>query len=188
MNNADVNVEWGETKMARDVSIKHLDGMEGSLTELVKAYLDAKGADYKIATKDENSDVMKIRGIDPFIEPGSVMIGKSTDAGSELMIVEELDKVCGVSGRFHKTHDTRVDSIIDRADYVTFTTYKNSRDLTMSTSLEARMSGIYFGGGRTSIRMPGVLKDTEPADLRRESFQVKCECNGGRLECKANVF
>lgn len=112
--------------MKASEEVSKLEGKEGSLTDLVKQFLDAKKVNYSVFKADPGSNVARIKGVEPFIEPGSIMIEKN----GKKVIIEELTKVCGMSGRYHDTDDkVRTHAILDRAQRIVFSTYQDKKDL-----------------------------------------------------------
>ncbi len=87
--------------MKASEEVRKLDGKEGSLTDLARQYLDTKKVNYSILKAEPGDNVARPKGVEPFVEPGSVMIEKN----GKKVIIEELTKVCGASGRYHDTDE-----------------------------------------------------------------------------------
>jgi hypothetical protein len=100
--------------------VRKLDGKEGSLTDITRQYLDAKKVNYSILKAEPGDNVARPKDVDPFVEPGSIMIEKN----GKKVIIEELTKICGASGRFHDTDEkVRAHVVIDRTQKIVFKTY-----------------------------------------------------------------
>lgn len=167
--------------------IKALHGKEGKLTDLVRQYLDVKKANYKIVKAEPGERAARIKGVDPFVEQGSIMIEKD----EKKVIIEELTKICGMSGRFHQRGDINIDSILDKARRVLFRTFKDSKDLYIHMDLEAKEPtyGGYLGGGNISIRIKDILKEPSKIPEYDEAYEINCECvELGKLKCKGKAW
>ncbi len=167
--------------------VRKLKGKEGSATELIRQYLEAKKANFSIVKVDPGENVSRVKRVDPFIEPGSIMIEKN----GKMVIIEELTKVCGVSGRYHDTDEkTNVNAILDRSKRVFFKTYKDKKDLYIMTETKIKEPtfGLYLGGGEINVNMKDVLKEPSKIPDYDETFEINCDCESGKLKCKANVW
>lgn len=167
--------------------VRKLDGKEGNLTDLVKQYLDAKKANYTVLKAEPNDTVARPKGVEPFVEPGSIMIEKD----GKKVIIEELTKVCGVSGRYHDTDEkVRTHAIIDRAQRVFFKTSKDKKDLYIYSESEIKdpSFGIYLGGGKITVDMKDILKEPSKIPDYDETFEIRCKCEEYKLKCKGNAW
>lgn len=167
--------------------VRKLDGKEGSLTDLARQYLDAKKANYSVLEADPGDTVARPKGIDPFVEPGSVMIEKN----GKKVIIEELTKVCGASGRYHDTDKkVRTHVIIDRVPRVLFKTRKDEKDLYIHTGAEIKEPtfGLYLGGGKITVNMEDILKEPSKIPDYDETFEINCKCEEYKLKCKGNAW
>lgn len=172
--------------MKASESLLKLQDREGNLTDLIKDYLDLKKVDYKIVKAEPGERVARIKGVEPFVEPGSIMIEKD----GKKVIIEELTKVCGISGRFHERNGVNVDSVLDRPKRVLFTTYKDKKDLFIHTDLQARepMFGISLGGGNITTKINDILKEPSKIPESDEVYEIRCECDLGKLKCKGRAW
>lgn len=167
--------------------IRTLHDKEGKLTDLVRQYLDVKKANYTIVKAEPGERVAYIKGVDPFVEAGSIMIEKDGNK----VIIEELTKICGMAGRFHQRNSVNIDSILDRARRVLFKTYKDKKDLYILMDLEAKEPtfGLYLGGGNISIRIKDILKEPSKIPEYDETYEINCECvELGKLKCKGRAW
>ncbi len=172
--------------MKASEEVAKLNGKEGSLTDLAKQYLDIKKANYTVIKAEPGSNVARPKGVDPFVEPGSIMIEKN----GKKVILEELTKVCGVSGRYHDSDSkVKVHSILNRAQRVVFKTYNDQKDLRILTDSEIKdpAFGLYLGGGELVVDMQDVLKEPTKLPESHETFQIDCKCEG-QLKCKGYVW
>ena len=178
----------GETNMKVSEEVRKLDGKEGKLTELVKQYLDIKKASYAIAKAEPEDTVARPKGVDPFVEPGSIMIEKN----GKKVIIEELAKVCGASGRYHDTDEkVRVHAILDRVPRVLFTTYKDKKSLHIHTDIEIKEPtfGSYMGGGRITVDFDDALREPSKIPDYDETYEIRCECEPYKpLKCKGHAW
>ncbi len=167
--------------------VAKLNGREGKLTDLVKAYLDTKKVNYTIAKAEPGDNVARLKGVEPFVEPGSVIIEKN----GKKVIIEELTKVCGVSGRFHDTDDkVQAHTIIDRAPRVLFKTRKNEKELHVYTEAEIKDEfGLYLGGGKITVDMKDALREPSKIPDYDETYEIRCKCEGFEgLKCKGSAW
>jgi hypothetical protein len=167
--------------------IRKLNDKEGSLTDLARQYLDAKKANYTVVKADPGEKVARIKGVDPFVEPGSIMIEKN----GKKVIIEELTKVCGVSGRYHDTDENvKTHAILDRAPRILFKTRKDKKDLYIYTEAEIKepIYGLYLGGGKITVDMKDVLKEPSKIPDYDETFEIRCKCEDYRLKCKGHAW
>lgn len=165
-----------------------LDGKEGKLTELVKQYLDTKKANYIIAKAEPGDTAARPKGVEPAVEPGSIMIEKN----GKKVIIEELTKVCGASGRFHDTDKKiRTHAILDRVPRVLFKTYKDKKNLHIHTDIEIKdpTFGLYLGGGRLTINIEDALIEPSKIPDYDETYEIRCECEPYKgLKCKGHAW
>lgn len=172
--------------MKASEEVSKLEGKEGSLTDLVKQFLDAKKVNYSVIKADPGSNVARIKGVEPFVESGSIMIEKN----GKKVIIEELTKVCGMSGRYHDTDDkVRTHAILDRAQRIVFSTYQDKKDLHIHTEAKIKepLLGLYMGGGEITVDMKDILKEPSKIPDVNETFEINCECADG-LKCKGHVW
>ncbi len=172
--------------MRASEEISKLNGKEGSLTDLAREYLDAKKANYSILKAEPGDRVARPKNVEPFVEPGSIMIEKD----GKKVIIEELTKVCGVSGRYHDTDEkVRTHAILDRATRILFKTYKDKKDLYIYTEAEIKepVLGLYLGGGKITVDMKDVLKEPSKIPEHDETYEINCKCDNG-LKCKGNAW
>ena len=166
--------------------IRKLDGKEGKLTELAKQYLDTKKANYIIAKAEPGNTVARPKGVETFVEPGSIMIEKN----GKKVIIEELTKVCGMSGRFHDTDEKiRTHAILDRPSRVLFKTYKDEKRLHIHTDVEIKEPtfGLYLGGGHITVDIEDALREPSKIPDYDETYEIRCECDRG-LKCKGHAW
>lgn len=166
--------------------VKKLDGKEGSLTELVRQYLDAKKVNYSILKAEPGANVARPEDVEPFVEPESIMIEKN----GKKVIIEELTKICGASGRFHDTDEkVRAHAILDRIPRIVFKTYKDKKSLHIHTEAEIKdpAFGLYLGGGHITVDMEDILKEPSKIPDHNETFEINCKCEG-KLKCKGNAW
>lgn len=163
-----------------------LSGIERNLIDLIKSYLDIKRVNYKIIEADPGENVARIKGLSTAIEPGSIMIDKD----DRKFIIEKLTKVCGASVRLHERNGTTIDFELNKLGRILFKTYKDKKDLYIYAELEAREPtfGLYIGGGNISIRMKDILKEPSNIPEFDETFEIKCECEEGKLKCKGSAW
>jgi len=167
--------------------IRKLKGKEGSITDLARQYLEAKKANFSIVKADPGENVARIKGVEPFVEPGSIMIEKD----GKKIIIEELTKVCGVSGRYHDTDQkANIHATVDRAQRVLFKTYKDKKDLYIFTESEIKdpSFGFYLGGANIRATIKDALKEPSNIPDYDETFEIDCKCEDYKLKCKANVW
>lgn len=168
--------------------VRKLDGKEGKLTELIKQYLDIKKANYTIAKAEPGETVARPKGVETFVEPGSIMIEKN----GKKVIIEELTKVCGISGRFHDTDEkVGVHTILDKVPRVLFKTYKDKKSLYIHTDIEIKEPtfGLYLGGGRLTVRIDDALREPSKIPDHDETYEIRCECEPYKgLKCKGHVW
>lgn len=167
--------------------VRKLDGKEGKLTELVKQYLDIKKVNYTIAKAEHDDTVARPKGVEPFVEPGSIMIEKD----GKKVIIEELSKVCGISGRYHDTDKkVRTHAIIDRAQKVLFKTKKDEKSLHIYTEAEIKEPtfGVYLGGGKITVDIEDALGEPSKIPDFDETYEVRCECKDYALKCKGHAW
>lgn len=173
--------------MKASEEVRKLDGKEGSLTDIARQYLDTKKANYSVLKAEPGSNVARPKDVDPFVEPGSIMIEKN----GKKVIIEELTKVCGASGRFHDTGEkVRAHAVLDRAKRIVFRTYKDKKDLHIYTEAEIKdpSFGIYLGGGKITVDMEDVLKEPSKIPDHDEVFEINCECERYGLKCKGHAW
>lgn len=173
--------------MKASEEVRRLDEKEGTLAELAKQYLDAKKVNYSILKAEPGDTVARPKGIDPAVEPGSIMIEKN----GKSFIIEELTKVCGSSGRYHDVDkNVKTAAILDRVPRILFKTYQDKKDLHILTDAEIRdpTFGTYLGGGRITIDMENVLNEPSKIPDFNETFEINCKCDSGKLKCKGNVW
>lgn len=167
--------------------VRKLNGKDGDLIDLARQYLDIKKVNYSIIKAGPDHTVIRPEGVDTFVEPGSIMIEKD----GKKVIIEELTKVCGLSGRYHDTDKkVRVNAILDRAPKILFRTYKDKKNLYIHTDAEIRepVFGTYLGGGRLSIDMEDILKEPSKIPDNDEAFEINCKCENGKLKCKGHAW
>jgi hypothetical protein len=167
--------------------VRKLDGKEGNLTDLARQYLDAKKANYTVLKAEPGDTVATPKGVEPFVEPGSIMIEKN----GKKVIIEELTKVCGLSGRFHDTDEkVRAHAILDRPPRILFKTRKDEKSLYIHTDAEIKdpSFGIYLGGGRISVDMEDILKEPSKIPDINETFEINCKCEERGLKCKGHAW
>jgi hypothetical protein len=167
--------------------VKKLNGKEGSLTDLVKQYLDIKKVNYSVLKAEPGDNVARPKDVEPFVEPGSIMIEKN----GKKVIIEELTKVCGASGRFHDTDEkVRAHTILDKIPRIVFTTYKNKNSLHIHTDAEIKdpAFGLYLGGGKITADMEDILKEPSKIPDHDETFEINCKCEEHKLKCKGNAW
>jgi len=167
--------------------VRKLHEKEGSFTDLVKQYLDAKKANYTILKAEPGDTVVRPKGVEPFVEPGSIMIEKN----EKKVILEELTKVCGVSGRYHDTDEkVRTHAILDRVPRILFKTRKDEKDLYIYTEAEIKEPtfGLYLGGGKITVDMKDVLKEPSKIPDYDETFEIRCKCEEYKLKCKGHAW
>lgn len=167
--------------------VRKLKGKEGSATELIRQYLEVKKANFSIVKPDPGEKVARIKRVDPFIEPGSIIIEKD----GKKVIIEELTKVCGISGRYHDTDEkTNVNAIIDKSKRIFFKTYKDKKDMYIMTETKIREPtfDLYLGGAEINVSMKDVLKEPSNIPDYDETFELYCDCESGKLKCKVNVW
>jgi len=173
--------------MKASEEVRRLDGKEGTLTELAKQYLDAKKVNYSILKAGPGDTVARPIDIDPGVEPGSIMIEKN----GKHFIIEELTKVCGISGRYHDTDKkVKIGAILDRVPRILFKTYQDRKDLHILTDTEIKEPtfGTYLGGGRITVDMGEALKEPSKIPDFNETFEINCKCDSGKLKCRGNVW
>ena len=169
------------------LEVKALSGKEGSLTDILKAYLDVKKANYSIAKSEPGENVARIKGVYPFVEPGSIIIEKN----GKKFIAEQLTKVCGASGRFHERNGVNVDSILNKSSKFVLKTEKDSKDLRIYAESEIKdpTFGMYMGGGTISIDIKDALREpSNMPDSYSETYEINCECDHGKLKCKGKAW
>lgn len=161
-----------------------LDGKEGTLTELAKQFLDAQEANYKIAGKDEK--------VAYYVEPGSIMFKNK----KKTFILEELTKVCGVSGRNHDSDEKfATDNLLNRAQRVILATNENKKTLRISTYLDLKgwtdKGEQYAGSGEVTAWIENALRNPSNG----ETYEINCECKNPpgnpyrhELKCKGRVW
>lgn len=167
--------------------VRKLNGKEGNLTDLARQYLDAKKANYSVLEAEPGDTVARPKGVEPFVEPGSIMIEKN----GKKVIIEELTKVCGVSGRYHDTDEkVRAHAILDRAPRVLFRTHKDKKDLYIYTEAEIKEPafGLYLGGGKITVDMKDILKEPSVIPDHDETFEINCKCENGKLKCNGRAW
>jgi hypothetical protein len=167
--------------------VRKLNGKEGDLIDLVKQYLDIKKANYSILEEGPNHSSPRPEGVEPAVEPGSIMIEKK----GKKVIIEQLTKVCGLSGRYHDTDKkVRVHSIIDRSPSILFKTYKDEKTLHINTRTEIKEPtfGIYLGGANLTVHMEDILREPSKTPDYDETFEVRCQCENGKLKCKGHTW
>lgn len=167
--------------------VRKLDGKEGNLIDLAKQYLDAKRVNYSILKAETGDNVARPKGVEPFVEPGSIMIEKN----GKKVIIEELTKVCGASGRFHDAGEkVGAHAILDRIPRIVFKTYKDKKSLHIHTDAEIKdpSLGIYLGGGRLTVDMEDILKEPSKIPDHNETFEINCKCETGKLRCKGHAW
>lgn len=167
--------------------VRRLDGKEGTLTELAKQYLDIKKVNYTVLQAKPGDTAVRLKSIDPAIEPGSIMIEKN----GKSFIIEELTKVCGASGRYHDVDkNVKTAAILDRVPRVLFKTYKDKKDLYIHTDIEIKEPtfGIYLGGGKITVGMENIIKEPSKMPDDTETFEINCQCDNGKLKCKGNAW
>lgn len=165
--------------------IRALDGKEGKLTDLAKQYLDAKKANYSVIIAEPGDRAAYPKGVEPFVEPGSIMIEKN----GKKVIIEELTKVCGASERFHESNGVRAHAILDRIPRVIFTTYKDKKSLHVHTDVEIKEPtfGLYLGGGRITVGIEDALREPSKIPDYNETYEIRCKCENGELKCKGHA-
>ena len=167
--------------------VRKLDGKEGSLIDLSRQYLDIKKVNYSILKAEPGDNAARPKGVEPFVEPGSIMIEKN----GKKVIIEELTKVCGASGRYHDADGkVRTHVILDRVPRILFKTYKDEKTLHINTRSEIRdpTFGIYLGGGNLTVHMEDILREPSKTPDYDETFEVRCECENGKLKCKGHAW
>lgn len=167
--------------------IRKLNGKEGSLTDLARQYLDSKKANYSILKAEPGDTVARPKGASPFVEPGSINIEKN----GKKVIIEELTKVCGASGRYHDTDEkVKAHAILDRIPRIVFKTYKDKKSLYIHTDVEIKepIFGLYLGGGRITVDMEDILKEPSKIPDYDETFEINCKCEEGKLKCKSHAW
>ena len=167
--------------------VKKLDGKEGSLTDLARQYLDIKKANYSVLKAEPGDTVARPKSVEPFVEPGSIMIEKN----GKKVIIEELTKVCGASGRYHDADEkVRTHAILDRVPKILFKTYKDKKSLHIYTEAEIKdpSFGIYLGGGKITVDMEDILKEPSKIPDINETFEINCKCEERKLKCKGNAW
>lgn len=167
--------------------VRKLDGKEGDLIGITRQYLDAKKVNYSVLKAEPGNNVVRLKGVEPFVEPGSIMIEKN----GKKVIIEELTKVCGASGRFHDTDEkVRVHATLDRSQKIVFKTYKDEKKLHIYTDAEIKdpSFGFYLGGGRLTVDMEDILKEPSKIPDYDETFEINCECENGKLKCKGHAW
>ena len=173
------------TKVSEE--IRKLDGKEGGLIDLTRRYLDAKKVNYSILKAEPGDTVARPKGVEPFVEPDSIMIEKN----GKKVIIEELTKVCGMSGRYHDTDEkVRTHVILDKPPRILFKTYKDKKNLYIHTDVEIKdpSFGFYLGGGRLTVDMEDILKEPSKIPEYNETFEIHCGCESGKLKCKGNAW
>jgi hypothetical protein len=167
--------------------VRKLDGKEGKFIDLARQYLDAKKANYSILKAEAGDNVVRIKGVEPFVESGSISIEKN----GKKVILEELTKVCGVSGRYHDTDEkVRTHAVLDRAPRVLFKTHKDKKNLYIYTEAEIKEPtfGLYLGGGKITVDMQDTLKEPSKIPDYDETFEINCKCDEGILRCKGHAW
>lgn len=167
--------------------VRKLDGKEGKFIDLAKQYLDTKKVNYSVLKAEVGDNVVRLKGIEPFAEPGSIMIEKN----GKKVILEELTKVCGVSGRYHDTDEkVRTHAILDRAPRVLFKTHKDKKNLYVYTEAEIKEPtyGFYLGGGKITVDMEDILKEPSKIPDYDETFEINCKCEEYKLKCKGHAW
>lgn len=167
--------------------VRKLDGKEGNLTDLTRQYLDTKKVNYSVIKAEAGDTVARPKDVDPFVESGSIMIEKN----GKKVIIEELTKVCGASGRYHDTDKkVRTHAIIDRIPRIVFKTYKDKKSLHIYTEAEIKdpSLGLYLGGGHITVDMEDILKEPSKIPDYDETFEINCKCEESRLRCKGHTW
>lgn len=167
--------------------VRKLDGKEGSLIDLARQYLDVKRVNYSILKAEPGYNAARPEGVDPLVEPGSIMIEKN----GKKVIIEELTKVCGASGRYHDTDEkVKVHAILDRVPRILFKTHKDKKDLHIYTEAEIKEPtfGLYLGGGKITVDMEDILKEPSKMPDYDETFEINCKCEEHRLRCKGHAW
>lgn len=167
-------------------TLEQLRGKKGSLSDVLIPYLDANGVKYDVAKSEFNERFKQLGGIDPDVEVGSVII----EQDGEKVIFEELTKVCGLSGRHHKKGNVKTDSILNKADRIVLETYRDKKNLKMHIGSEIKdpKYGGYLGGGDLIINMDNALHKKADIPERDETYEIKCKCDKGKLECTGNPW
>ncbi len=163
-----------------------LDGKEGKLLELVKEFLDLKGAKYTVAKAEPGIPAVYMKGVEPFVEEGSIVIEKDR----KKIIIEELTKVCGISGRFHDRDGVDIDVTVDRAKRIVFKTFKGSKDLSIYTDMNAKEPtfGLSLGSGMIKTKIKDILNKAEMHESD-ETYEINCDCHGVEgLKCKGKTW
>ena len=107
------------------------------------------------------------------------------------VIIEELTKVCGVSGRYHDTSENvKTHAILDRVPKLLFTTYKDKKSLHIYTEAEIKEPtfGLYLGGGKITVDMEDVLKEPSKIPDYDETYEINCKCEDYKLKCKGRAW
>lgn len=173
--------------MKASEEVAKLNNKEGKFIDLAKEYLDVKKVNYSVLKTEPGDNVVRIKGVEPFAEPGSIMIEKN----GKKVILEELTKVCGVSGRYHDTGEkVKAHVVLDRAPRVLFKTHQDKKSLHVYTEAEIKEPtyGLYLGGGKITVDMEDVLKEPSKIPDYDETFEIRCKCDEGLLKCKGNVW
>lgn len=166
--------------------VRKLDGKEGNLTDLARQYLDVKKVNYSVLKAEVGDNVARPKGVEPFVEPGSIMIEKN----GKKVILEELTKICGASGRFHDVDEkVRAHTILDKSQRIVFKTYKDKKSLHIHTDTEIRepVLGLYLGGGNITVDMEDILKEPSKIPDYDETFEINCKCEE-KLKCKGHAW
>jgi hypothetical protein len=167
--------------------VRKLDGKEGNVTDIIKQYLDVKKVNYSVLKAEPGDNVARPKDIYPFVEPGSIMIEKN----GKKVIIEELTRICGVSGRFHSSDEkVNANAILNRSQRIVFKTYKDKKNLHIHTNADIKdpSFGFYLGGGNITVDMEDILKEPSKMPDHDETFEINCNCEEGILKCKGRTW